>query len=195
MGRAWLISFKQCIFIKTHTYSAKQIACQWSQWTAMKLKHLFPHICLWELCRILNTMGFHCNPIFVSHPVNFHLTQYVYLRPACVCLLEPKCSYRLRQHVASQTNAFWCNSANFPRHEFWFPRDIKSPIIVNAHDCEGRQEKLMSWTVRKYKNCGFLKTLLSKVRSGDQQDWPPGKLVIKAESQAPLQPIDSESGS
>lgn len=29
-----LISSKQCIFIKAHTYSVKQIEGQWIQWTA-----------------------------------------------------------------------------------------------------------------------------------------------------------------
>lgn len=114
-----------CWFLPSNAFSSKRIHIQQNKQYVhefnelpLERKHLFPHICLWELCKILKTMCFHCNP-FGSHPVNFPLNQYVYLRPARVHFLEPQCSHKFRHRVCgSRTNAFQCNSANFPRHVF-----------------------------------------------------------------------------
>ena len=122
-----------CWFLPSKAFSSKLIHIQQNKQhihefseLPLKRKHLFPRVCLQELCKILNTMCFHCNPIFGSHPVNFPLNQCVYLRQACVHFLERQCSHRFRHRVCgSWTNAFQCNSANFPQQVFWFSGEYK----------------------------------------------------------------------
>lgn len=140
-----------------HIHQNKQHVNEFNE-LPLKLTHLFPRICLRELCKILNPMCFHRNPIFVSHPVNFHLNQYVCLRPAHVRFLEPQCSHRFRHHVCgSLTNAFQCNSANFPRHVFWFSSGYKVSYNCKCTWLQGKAGEVLPGLSGNTTSVTFLK--------------------------------------
>lgn len=142
IGRAWLISSKQCIFIKAHTYSVKQIEGPWIQWTATETKtsvsqHLFVGIMQNTERNVFSLQSYFCFPTseFSFKPICLPQTHVrAFIGTEIQLQIQATCRRRPNQCILIQLSQFSTTCILI----LW---GHEAPIMINAQGCEGRQEK------------------------------------------------------